>query len=642
VASQILITRFRSAKFFAALGCSTLVVALFFYASCNSVSSDVDTYLNHSDTVNYVGIEQCATCHQEQHSTFVHTGMGLSFDKASPNKSSAVFGKQHQVYDSLLDMHYLPYWAGDKLYIKEYRLLGEDTLHQLDVHIDYIVGSGQHTNSHLFSRNGYLYQAPITFYVQEAKWDLAPGFEKGNNTRFQRILNSECVSCHNAMPKLEGASDFKFAEIGTGIDCERCHGPGELHVKERLAGKGADVSKEIDPTIVNPRKLSWERQIDLCQRCHLQGLNVLKEGKKFTDFKPGMQLSDIFEIYLPQYEGNNSSFDMANHSARFQMSECFIQANKKELSFTCITCHNPHVSVKQTGTQVYNAACNNCHGTSKCKAPVAQLAAAKNDCVSCHMPPSGSEDIPHVSVHDHYIRVPKPASEVQEMQRLVGLYAVNNVKPELEYQIKAYLEYWEKFDKNPFYINKAAELLKGTMYNKLWLKYYYLKQEYSKATELELDEKKLTSWELFMLGYSYIRTSKMSQGVFYLEKAYAVDKTLPRIGKELLSTYFAMNKMAKAEQLALNLAKEFPVDGEVANGLARIYVMQGIDALAQQQMAKALKLAPDDLAVWSTHLNYFASKKELVSFRLWLTKIRAKNPSYLDENQIAVILDTMK
>ena len=213
------------------------------------------------------------------------------------------------------------------------------------------------------------------------------------------------------------------------------------------------------------------------------------------------------------------------------------------------------------------------------------------------MPPSGSEDIPHVSVHDHYIRVPKPASEVQEMQRLVGLYAVNNVKPELEYQIKAYLEYWEKFDKNPFYINKAAELLKGTMYNKLWLKYYYLKQEYSKATELELDEKKLTSWELFMLGYSYIRTSKMSQGVFYLEKAYAVDKTLPRIGKELLSTYFAMNKMAKAEQLALNLAKEFPVDGEVANGLARIYVMQGIDALAQQQMAKALKLAPDDLAV---------------------------------------------
>ena len=103
-----------------------------------------------------------------------------------------------------------------------------------------------------------------------------------------------------------------------------------------------------------------------------------------------------------------------------------------------------------------------------------------------------------------------------------------------------------------------------------------------------------------------------------------------------------MNKMVKAKQLALSLAKEFPVDGEIANGLARIYVMQGKDALAKQQMAKALKLVPDDLAVWSTHLNYFASKKDIVSFRLWLTKIRAKDPSYLDENQIAVILDTMQ
>jgi len=231
---------------------------------------------------------------------------------------------------------------------------------------------------------------------------------------------------------------------------------------------------------------------------------------------------------------------------------------------------------------------------------------------------------------------------VKEMQRLVGLYAVNNVKPEREYQIKAYLEYWEKFDKNPFYITKAGELLKGTAYNELWLKYFYLKQEYSKATGLELDEKRLSSWELFMLGYSYIRTSKLSQGVFYLEKAYALDKTMPQIGKELLRTYFAMNKTAKAEQLAVFLAKEFPTDGEAANGLARIYVMQGKDALAKEQMKKALKLAPDDLGVWSTHLNYFASKKDIVSFRLWLTKIRAKDPNYLDEKQIALILDTMQ
>lgn len=641
MASQILIT-LKSPKIYAALGCSILLSILFFYASCNTASSEEAVYLNHADGVDYVGIEKCASCHQDKHSTFVHTGMGLSFDSASPSKSSALFGKEHQVYDADLQMYYKPYWRGEELFIKEFRLDNGDTTHQLDVQINYIIGSGQHTNSHLFTKNGYIYQAPITFYVQESKWDLAPGFENGNNTRFERILNSECISCHNAMPKLSGTSDFKFTQVGEGIDCERCHGPGDLHVKERLAGKGADVKKGIDPTIVNPRKLAWERQIDLCQRCHLQGLNVLKEGRKFTDFKPGMRLSDVFEIYLPQYEGNNTSFDMANHSARFQMSECFIQSNKKELAFTCISCHNPHLSVKQTGKQVYNAACTNCHRVNKCKIATEELAKAKSDCVSCHMPPSGSEDIPHVSVHDHYIRVPKPQKKVEEMQRLVGLYAVNNAKPDLEYQIKAYLEYWEKFDKNPFYINKAEELLRGTTYNKLWLKYHYLKKEYEKATNVKLKDKELTSWELFMLGFSYLQISKQSQGVFYLEKAYALDNTMPIVGKELLKAYFGSNAIVKAENLALELSREFTTDGEVANGLARLYVMQGKKTQALRQMALALKLRPDDLAVWSTHLNYFALQKDKANFLFWLNKIRAKDSNYLDKNQIAAILDTMQ
>ena len=173
------------------------------YSSC-STNEHKETDLNHNPDVKYVGIEICASCHEDKHSTFIHTGMGLSFDSATREKSSAIFSTQHKVYDSNSDMYYYPYWLKNKLFIKEFRLSNQDTIHQLDVQINYIVGSGQHTNSHLFSEQGYLFQAPITFYVQEQKWDLAPGFENGNNARFSRILNSECVSCHNAMPKLTG------------------------------------------------------------------------------------------------------------------------------------------------------------------------------------------------------------------------------------------------------------------------------------------------------------------------------------------------------------------------------------------------------------------------------------------------------
>ncbi len=35
-----------------------------------------------------------------------------------------------------------------------------------------------------------------------------------------------------------------------------------------------------------------------------------------------------------------------------------------------------------------------------------------DNCVNCHMPLKGAKDIPHVSIHDHYIRKPGKDSVV--------------------------------------------------------------------------------------------------------------------------------------------------------------------------------------------------------------------------------------
>lgn len=618
-----------------------IISVIFFYSSCSQSSDHEHTYLNHADDVAYVGIAKCAECHSDKHATFIHTGMGLSLDSATREKSSAHFGAMHHVYDSTLDLHYLPFWENDELFIKEYRLDGRDTTHSLTKKINYIVGSGQHTNSHLIMENGYVYQAPITFYVQEGKWDLAPGFENGNNSRFSRILNNECISCHNAMPKMTGKSDYKFQELARGIDCERCHGPGELHVKQREQGQGADVSKGIDYTIVNPRKLSWERQIDVCQRCHLQGLNVLKEGKSFLDFKPGMKLSDVFDIYLPEYEGGNSPFDMANHSDRFQRSECFNQSNNESLEFTCISCHNPHLSVKMTQTAVYNTVCSNCHQTNTCTEEPAVLAKEENNCVSCHMPQSGSEDIPHVSVHDHFIRKPIKQQEAKDLQRLVGLYAVNNPSPKPENEIKAYLEYWEKFDKNPFYLNKAKELLEQHNVPRLWLKYFYLTTDYGKATGLELEENTLTSWEHFMLGTAYFKTQKQSLGLYHIEKAYQLDKTDLLIGKQYVSYLIQSQQIKDASEVNNKLLAEYPSNGLLINNRAKMLILQGRLSQAKPWLEKALKLEPNDMEVWVTWLNYAVQQRDKGQFAYWAERVQKKDPTRLDSAQVNSILESM-
>jgi hypothetical protein len=213
-------------------------------------------YKNVNSTANYVGMNTCKGCHADIYNTFIETGMGKSFDKATKTKSSATFNSHSLIFDTINNLYYFPFWQKDTLYIKEFRLENKDTTHIRIEKVDYIIGSGQHTNSHLIFKNGFLYQAPITYYTQKGKWDLAPGFEKGSNSKFSRIVGKECITCHNFYPNNDLTAENKYNTIPKGIACERCHGPGSIHVTEKTNGILVDVATQIDYSIVNPAKLS--------------------------------------------------------------------------------------------------------------------------------------------------------------------------------------------------------------------------------------------------------------------------------------------------------------------------------------------------------------------------------------------------
>ncbi|HMR43691.1 MAG TPA: pilus assembly protein TadD, partial [Saprospiraceae bacterium] len=145
-------------------------------------------YLNLADSVAYVGMQTCRSCHQNIYETFIHTGMGQSFDLATRDKSAATYGEHALVYDKKSDFYYRPYFRDSVLFIEEFRLENGDTVHKRTEQMAYIIGSGQHTNSHILNINGYIFQAPITFYTQKGRWDMAPGFGTGKNERFSRFL----------------------------------------------------------------------------------------------------------------------------------------------------------------------------------------------------------------------------------------------------------------------------------------------------------------------------------------------------------------------------------------------------------------------------------------------------------------------
>lgn len=575
-------------------------------------SSEELAWRNHHDTVSYVGMNTCLSCHGEIHHTFQHTGMGQSFGRATLEKSHYDWNGSEVIYDEDLNLYYQPFFRDSLLFVREFRLEDGDTVHKRVQQIQYIIGSGQHTNSHIYNVNGYLYQAPFTYYTQDGKADLPPGFEDGANSRFSRIIGLECMSCHNAMPtNFQLGSDNKFNSVPMGIDCERCHGPGELHVSEKLKGIVVDTALEADNSIVNPRRLSSELQMELCQRCHLQGNAVLKPGMSFFDFKPGMHLSEVMDVYLPRYDDSEHSFIMASHADRLKLSECYIAG---EGSFNCISCHNPHVSVRETNTLRFNQTCTSCHGgtdQSFCTEEESVRMRSDNNCVSCHMPSSSSNDIPHVSVHDHWIRIPQePTIQVSENRTLRALVAINNPNPSTRSKARAFLQQFEQFEGELILLDSAWKYIQKlpreeSMTERVHLFHLrgtpallrnYVNQEgpsniIQRLTERSFDNRH--AWTAYRIGEAYNSLQEYENARAYYQKAVELAPLVLDFRNKLGAAALKIGDIESARTEYTFMLESNPYLSEAHNNLGYLELFYGDTASATRYFENALELDPD-------------------------------------------------
>lgn len=584
----------------------TLIFCLSFCKQNPSSSTKLNPYLNTDTAVHYVGIDACKSCHYDKYITFLETGMGGSFNHATLKKTAANFKQVVPVYDAYKDLYFLPFIAGNTIFIKAYRMDKNDTIFSRIEKISYIIGSGHHTNSHFTEENGFVFQAPLTYYTQKGQWDLPPGFENGNNSVFERKIGLECMSCHNAIPNLINGSENQYRQLPHGIDCERCHGPGELHVKEKTAGKIVDVSKQVDYTIVNPAKLSWQQQIDVCQRCHLQGNAVLKPGKAFTDFRPGTDLSTVFDQFSPQYEGGDD-FVMAAHAERFQMSKCFkasvqVSNQTSKPGFTCISCHNPHVSVRKTNTEKFNNTCNSCHSNNTqkhCTADQKSIQNQNNNCVKCHMPSSGTSDIPHVTVHDHYIR--KPDLSPKGKGKLVGLRCITNSNPDKATETEAYISYYEKFESNPLYLKKADEISKQLDKTKsdhaiILIHLFYINENYKGIIDLISSVEPVTdAWTAYRIAKAFEKSNQNSESVLWYKKAIELKPLYLDIQLQYAYLLIKIKDFKSAAPVLEKLNSLYSKNPEVWACLGLVAMNSNDPSKARKCFNTALNLDPDQL-----------------------------------------------
>jgi len=545
------------------------------------IDSDFNPHLNIYADVEHLGINQCKQCHYDIYETFIETGMGQSFNYAKKEYSSAIFDTV--LNDDKLDITYNPYWHNDSLFISEYyhKFNLSDT-----TYVNYIIGSGHHTNSHIIDHNGYLFQAPFTYYTQDSLLDFPPGFESGNNSRFEREIGLECITCHNAYPDFILGSTNKFTKVPTGIDCERCHGPGELHVKSIESGNIVDTSIYFDHTIINPASLSIELQNEICSRCHIQGNSVLKYDKSFFDFRPGMYLNEIMDVYFPRYENADDEFIMASHVDRLKQSDCFIKSNNQ---ISCIDCHNPHKSVKKTDHTVFNSTCFSCHNNDDCNDSLQNKNNFNNDCVSCHMIESETIDIPHVTITDHKISIPK-TNNVSLEKFFLGLECVNNDNPSYYSITNAYLQEYDKFSKKPAYLDSASVYLKlidistkEGLYSHIY--YFFLNEDLNQICTIvnELGREfflnifknkqfnNFDAWTCYRIGEAFYNQKKYNSSILFFEQASNLSPFNLNFLDKYGSNLVMINRFEEAKEKFQFIINENNQFVSAYNNLSRLY-----------------------------------------------------------------------
>jgi tetratricopeptide (TPR) repeat protein len=196
-----------------------------------------------------------------------------------------------------------------------------------------------------------------------------------------------CLFCHSTNPTAVLDRSGPESRDG-GIGCERCHGPGKLHLK-------AVAVKFPDRAIVNPGRATADGRMRVCGQCH----------------------SYHSELPLPRTD----AFWIRFQGTTLPWSRCYTESDG---GLDCMTCHDPHGTSHLKAADVA-AQCLSCHSPPAAPEPAAvnsgehSRAAGrgatcpvnpKGGCVGCHMPGFRSEPI-HATFTDHYIRVHREAKD---------------------------------------------------------------------------------------------------------------------------------------------------------------------------------------------------------------------------------------
>jgi tetratricopeptide (TPR) repeat protein len=379
------------------------------------------------------------------------------------------------------------------------------------------------------------------------------------------------------MVPVEGERNQFREPVPHGIGCERCHGPGELHVR-RWKESNETPTGEPDPTIAHPRRLPNDERQSVCFQCHLGDakatVRVGRPGRDLLDYRPGQPLSD-YVVAFHYTEQTQSEFGLSSQADRMILSRCFVESAGR---MECLTCHDPHVSAyhERRPPDYFSQRCVGCHGDDACDAPEHERARVEpaNDCVACHMRKAEADDQRFAEFTDHWIRKRIDFDEPDHRQS----HAIEPVDP----------DHFNAMSKGEqaFYLARAHSLLAMNLSGEVQrLKWAEAVESFVQAIDDGHDT--VDAW--FFLGKARQRLGRSGPAKDAFQKAYTIDPVHHDAAFAFGQASFAAGEVLTATEIFERMLQVDPDDPMALAELGRAYTGLGRldDALSAYEQALA-------------------------------------------------------
>lgn len=570
-----LVTRRQARLLPVALGVAilSLAAAVVVYRSERAVST-------HTFAEGYADPATCATCHAKIARDYQQTGMGRSFRRVAAKGADVDLLNQNVLVHQASGKTYRMLQEGEQLVMRRETVdPGDGTAVVYSQSMDYVIGSGNHARTYLHrTPDNKLMELPVSWYTElGGRWEMSPGYDRASQMDFRRPIGKDCMFCHNGYPSSDPVASSRAdgavfpAELPEGIDCQRCHGPGEAHVRAAKAWRAKPET--VAATILNPADLPRERQMDVCRQCHLEttSLSLPNAIRRFDrgaySYRPGQALTD-FQIFFDHKAGSGfeDRVEVAHQAYRLEKSQCY-----RKSQMTCTTCHDPHRARRgEDARKHYLEVCVGCHQSEHPKLASQPQVTPASDCLKCHMWKRRTDDVVHVVMTDHFIQRDKPEIDL--------------LAPRKE-QIPEYRGRVE-----PYYPKLLSEMPQGVLYDAVAQVAADSNAEAGiplLRASLEQATPKQAGFYL-ALAEAYVRQHKDTESIPWFELALKQPDAQPLDRREMAVGLAHAGELQRATVLAQEAATAQPADLVALTNLANMYLQAGRIQEARQTIEKAL------------------------------------------------------